>query len=50
MTYSGIGIYRPEIFTNEKVKKYKLIDILKAILKNKISGLKHKVYGMMLVM
>lgn len=43
MTYSGIGIYRPEIFTSEKVKKYKLIDILeKQIKSNKVSGLKHE--------
>lgn len=43
MTYSGIGIYKPEIFSKYKIKKYKLIDVLLEHIKNnKISGDEHK--------
>tara|TARA_Y100000992_G_C21269031_1_gene495618 strand:- start:1408 stop:2073 length:666 start_codon:yes stop_codon:yes gene_type:complete len=39
VTYSGIGIYRPEFFQNNILKKYKLIDLLiKHIKNNKVSG------------
>ncbi len=42
MTYSGIGIYNPLIFSGIKSKKYKLSEILlKNIIKNKISGSEH---------
>lgn len=42
MTYSGIGIYNPLIFSEIKLKKYKLSEILlKNIYKNKVSGLEH---------
>ncbi len=39
VTYSGIGIYRPEFFQNNILKKYKLIDLLIThIQNNKVSG------------
>ena len=39
VTYSGIGIYRPEFFQNNISKKYKLIDLLITHIKNnKVSG------------
>ena len=42
MTYSGIGIYNPLIFSGVKLKTYKLSEILlKNIHRNKISGLEH---------
>ena len=43
MTYAGIGIYNPLIFSGMKSKTYKLSEILlKNINKDKISGLEHK--------
>ena len=43
MTYSGIGIYKPSIFSNIKPKKFKLSEILLKNIKNdKVSGLEHK--------
>ena len=42
LTYSGIGIYNPLIFSGIKPKKYKLKEILlKNIMKDKISGSEH---------
>ena len=42
-TYSGIGIYKPEFFQNNIVKKYKLIDLLIKHIKNdKVSGFHFK--------
>jgi MurNAc alpha-1-phosphate uridylyltransferase len=42
MTYSGIGIYKPIIFSGMKSKKYKLSEILlKNIIKDKVSGSEH---------
>ena len=42
MTYSGIGIYNPLIFSGIKSKKYMLSEILlKNIIKDKVSGLEH---------
>jgi MurNAc alpha-1-phosphate uridylyltransferase len=42
MTYSGIGIYNPLIFSGIKSKKYKLSEILlKNIIKDKVSGSEH---------
>ena len=42
MTYSGIGIYNPIIFSDIKSKKYKLSEILlKNIIKDKVSGSTH---------
>ncbi|MDC0482624.1 nucleotidyltransferase family protein [Gammaproteobacteria bacterium] len=42
MTYSGIGIYNPIIFSDIKSKKYKLSEILlKNIIKDKVSGSEH---------
>tara|TARA_B100001564_G_C20451553_1_gene583669 strand:+ start:99 stop:758 length:660 start_codon:yes stop_codon:yes gene_type:complete len=43
LTYAGIAIFNPKIFTNIKLKKYKLINILIDNIKNdKISGYEHK--------
>ena len=42
-TYSGIGIYKPEFFQNNIVKKYKLIDLLIKHIKNdRVSGFHFK--------
>ena len=42
LTYSGIGIYKPLIFSGIKYKKYKLSEILlKNIIKDKVSGSEH---------
>tara|TARA_Y200000002_G_scaffold121203_1_gene99444 strand:- start:526 stop:1191 length:666 start_codon:yes stop_codon:yes gene_type:complete len=42
-TYSGIGIYKPEFFQNNIVKKYKLIDLLIKHVKNdRVSGFHFK--------
>ena len=39
LTYSGIGIYNPEIFNNVKLSNYMLINLLlPAIKSNKVSG------------
>ena len=43
MTYSGIGIFKPEFFKDCSVKKCKLIDILIGHIKNdKVSGYSHE--------
>ena len=42
-TYSGIGIYKPEFFQSNIVKKYKLIDLLIKHIKNdRVSGFHFK--------
>ena len=42
MTYSGIAILNKKIFEGEKIRKYKLVDVLSKYIKmEKVSGLKH---------